>query len=60
MRRFQFKLALALGMTRGELIRTMSSREQSEWLAYFRLQDKPAAAADDDETQLRKVFGSRK
>lgn len=33
-----FRLALALGMTVGELLQRISSRELSEWMAFFSLE----------------------
>lgn len=48
MLRFQYFLALQLGMTRGELIRRMSAHEFAGWQAYYRRQhrEQEEAAAD--------------
>lgn len=56
MRRFQFELARELGMTHGQLIRSMSSRELTEWQAYYKLKADPSFGLDE-EAKLRKVFG---
>ncbi|MBD3405116.1 MAG: hypothetical protein GF411_03150 [Candidatus Lokiarchaeota archaeon] len=37
-RRFTFRLALALGMTREQLMSTISSRELAEWFAFFEVE----------------------
>lgn len=49
MRRFTFRLALALGKTVRELLAEITSYELSEWLAYFNLEnlgDSPAYRLD--------------
>ena len=46
MRRFQFRLALALGMTVREMLARMDSAEFAEWMAYARLE--PFGPLQDD------------
>jgi len=41
-----FRLALALGMTVGELLARISSRELSEWMAFFQLEPWGAEVED--------------
>jgi hypothetical protein len=46
-RRFYFALAEKLGMTVGELLGKISSKELTEWMAYYRIkqvEDEMAAA----------------
>jgi len=45
-RRFYFRLALALGTTVGELLGRISSRELSEWMAYYELEPWGTVPAD--------------
>ena len=49
MSRFLFRLALALGLTVGQLKRDMTSRELSAWLAYDRIS--PIGPERDDINQ---------
>ena len=52
--RFHLELAESLGMTRGELLDRMSSKEMSEWLALWSLR------ADEREEMNRQAALKRK
>jgi hypothetical protein len=63
-RRFEFRLALHLGMTRAELLQRVSARELTEWKMFFLLE--PWGSKIDDQragevalTMHRSLVGSK-
>jgi hypothetical protein len=56
-RRFYFFLARELGKTVDELLRSLSSRELTEWAAYYRLERGMTESEVDAESKLHNFFG---
>lgn len=52
---FEFQLAAKLGRTRRELLRTISSKELSEWMAYNELDPFTEDRADDRSAIIAEV-----
>ncbi len=56
-RRFYFALAEKLGMTVGELLRKISSRELTEWAAYYKIKAIEAEMDAADVKNRREIRG---
>jgi hypothetical protein len=58
-RRFYFALAEKLGMTVGELLGKISSKELTEWSAYYRIKQVESDMDAADAENRRTIRGQR-
>lgn len=58
-RRFYFELAEKFGMPVGVMLATISSRELTEWMAYYALRNAPEKPKSLTPAELRAMFAHR-